>query len=110
MHSGQVVIGHAHDDIHDVNSGSAHLYDISPIISPIIPIIDSERLLNQFVVTFSYAPNQSGWTIKGSADLSSFDDDLTASTAITEIQPGTYRAEIDIGASPPLHYFIRIER
>jgi len=89
------------------NSSFAGLI-IRELLPPIV-IGKASLLDNSFTILFSSGPSVTGWKIMGSSTLGSFEDDLTATSVITEIAPGDYEVVIDLtGSMGP--YFFRVER
>lgn len=65
---------------------------------------------DEFVIEFFSDPGLTGWSIKGSATLQSWPDNLTGVSVITEPTPGNYHAVVNVNGKPSEGYFLRIER
>lgn len=81
------------------------------VVSPFpIEIFDLRVIDGQISIRFTGEPGVSDWQVKGTADLSEFSDNLTASSELRETStPGIYEAVIQI-EDLSNRYFVRIER
>ena len=93
------------------NNTQLNAYQIRAVPTPSKIVITGTSLTGTvFTITFTGEAGVSDWRVKGSTDLpSSFPDDLTGSSTITEGNPGEYTAEVELG-SLSTRYFLRIER
>ena len=64
-----------------------------------------------YTIDFTFTGDETftDWKIMGSSDLLTFPDDLTGDSVITQPNPGTFRAVVELGALRR-HYFLRINR
>ncbi len=92
-------------------SGAAYIFNgVEAVPSPGLTITGTAKSGASFTIDFTAAAGLTGWQVKGSANLETFPDDLTAVTTFTELTPGNYRAVVDVTNAPAFRYFMRIER
>lgn len=80
-----------------------------PVAVTDIRVTDTSLANGVFTIRFVSNAGTTGWKVKGSVDLASFDIDETANSTITEIAPGEYRVDVDVSGAPD-KYFLRVER
>jgi len=67
---------------------------------------------NNLTILFSSAAGLggTGWVIEGSPALQGWPDGMTASSTITEVTAGNYRAIVNVTGKPAEKYFLRVAR
>ena len=93
------------------NSGAAYIFGFGagPAAGEGIEIVSTSKKVGTLTIDFLGEPGVTEWRFEGSTELVAFPFDETPGTAVTELVPGVYRAQVDVATDGP-RYFIRIGR
>jgi len=91
-------------------AGAAYIFSGFSVPEDPVIITGTSFAGGWFTIDFTSIPGLGGWKVMGGSTLAAFPEDRTAESIITETSPGIYQAVVNLGASAPAHYFLRIER